>query len=102
MRCGRWSVVASTASTSTRWPSSDASREALAKKESQWDSILGSTEYRHQKLVADAWCAAFVWPKQPGELAEVAPTNELWRQLRDGQGQPPPLTTKTVVELAEQ
>jgi hypothetical protein len=81
---------------------SDANPEALKKKESQWDGILGSPEYRHQKLVADAWCATFVWPKQPGELAEVAPTNELWRQLRDGQGQPPALTTKTVGELAEQ
>lgn len=81
---------------------SDANPEALTKKESQWDGILGSAEYHHQKLVADAWCAAFVWPKQPGDLAKVAPTNELWRQLRDGQGQPPALTTKTVGELAEQ
>jgi hypothetical protein len=81
---------------------SDANPEALAKKESRWDGILRSDEYRHQKLVADAWCAAFVWPKQPGELGEVAPTNELWRQLRDGRGQAPALTTKTVGELAEQ
>lgn len=81
---------------------SDANHEALAKKEQRWDGILRSDEYRHQKLVADAWCAAFVWPKQPGELGEVAPTNELWRQLRDGRGQPPALTTKTVGELAEQ
>jgi hypothetical protein len=81
---------------------SDVNPEALAKKELQWDGILGSPQYRHQKLVADAWCAAFVWPKQPGNLAEVAPTNELWRQLRDGQGQPPALTTKTVGELAAQ
>jgi hypothetical protein len=81
---------------------SDANPEALAKKESKWDGILSSAEYRHQKLIADAWCAAFVWPKQSHELAEVAPTNELWRQLRDGQGQPPALTTKTVGELAEQ
>ena len=63
---------------------SDASPEALAKKESYWEGILRSAEYRHQKFVADAWCATFVWPKQPGELADVAPTNELWRQLRDG------------------
>ena len=81
---------------------SDVNPEALAKKESQWDGILDSAEYRHQKFVADAWCAAFVWPKQPGEQADVAPTNELWRQLRDGQGQPPALTTKTVAELAGQ
>jgi Eco57I restriction-modification methylase len=81
---------------------SDANPEALAQKESQWDNILGSAEYRHQKFVADAWCAAFVWPKQPGELADAAPTNELWRQLRDGKGEPSALTTSTVSELAEQ
>jgi hypothetical protein len=81
---------------------SDASPEALAKKESRWDGILSSAEYRHQKAVADAWCAAFVWPKQPGALADAAPTNELWRQIRDGQGQAPALTTKTVNELAAQ
>ncbi len=81
---------------------SDASPEALAKKESQWDGIVRLPEYLHQKFVADAWCAAFVWPKQPGKLAEAAPTNELWRQIRDGQGQPPALTVKTVEDLAEQ
>lgn len=81
---------------------SDANVEALAKKEERWDGILCSPEYRHQKFVADAWCAAFVWPKQPGKLADAAPTNELWRQLRDAQGKAPALTTKTVEELAAQ
>ncbi|HWA72809.1 MAG TPA: N-6 DNA methylase [Polyangiaceae bacterium] len=81
---------------------SDANVEALAKKEERWDGILGSPEYRHQKFVADMWCAAFVWPKQPGDLADVAPTNELWRQIRDGQGQPPALTAKSVADLAKQ
>lgn len=81
---------------------SDANPEALEKKESQWDGILGSAEYRHQKFVADAWCAAFVWPKQPGENADAAPSNELWRQIRDGVGKPSPVTTRTVGELATQ
>ena len=81
---------------------SDANVEALAKKEERWDGILGSPEYRHQKFVADAWCSAFVWPKQPGELTDAAPTNELWRQLRDAKGKAPALTTKTVDELAGQ
>ncbi|EYF06005.1 Eco57I restriction-modification methylase domain-containing protein [Chondromyces apiculatus] len=81
---------------------SDVKLEELTKKEERWDGILGSPEYRHQKFVADAWCAAFVWPKQPGELTDAAPTNELWRQIRDGQGSAPALTAKTVGELAEQ
>lgn len=81
---------------------SDANAEALAKKEERWGDILDSPAYRHQKFVADAWCAAFVWPKQPGELTDAAPTNELWRQLRDGHGNAPTLTIKTVGQLADQ
>jgi hypothetical protein len=81
---------------------SDTSPEALASKESQWDGIIRSSEYRHQKFVADAWCAAFVWPKQPGALADAAPTNELWRGLRGTSEQWPALTIKTVNDLAAQ
>lgn len=81
---------------------SDSTPEALAKKESQWEALLASEAYQHQKLVADAWCAAFVWPKQPGELTEAAPTNELWRQLRDQKARPPALTVAKVRELATQ
>jgi hypothetical protein len=81
-------------------PDSDAG--GLARKESRWDEIRASKAYRHQRFVADAWCAAFVWPKQPGPLAEAAPTNEVWRQIRDGQGQASALTVKTTEELAKQ
>lgn len=81
---------------------SDASPEALTVKSAQWDGILGSAAYQHQKLVADAWCAAFVWPKEASKLSDVAPTDDLWRQLRDGQGQPPALLVDTVVDIAAQ
>jgi hypothetical protein len=80
---------------------SDANPEALAKKESQWDGILGSAEYRHQKFIADAWCATFVWPKETGGLADAAPTNDLWRRIREEPGQPSAATTRIVNELAE-
>ncbi|MBN1607261.1 MAG: N-6 DNA methylase, partial [Polyangiaceae bacterium] len=79
---------------------SDADPGALEKKEAQWEGILESNAYRHQRFVADAWCAAFVWPKQPGPLADAAPTNELWRQIRDRQGTPSALTLETAEELA--
>jgi hypothetical protein len=80
----------------------DADIAALSSKETKWEDILESQAYRHQKFVADAWCAAFVWPKQAGELADAAPTNELWRQLRDGQTKPPGLTMKMVGQLANE
>ena len=80
--------------------SSDVDVDALTRKESQWAGILESDEYRRQRLVADAWCAAFMWPKTPGVVAESAPTNEVWRQLRDGQGQPSELFVQTTRLLA--
>jgi hypothetical protein len=78
----------------------DADIAALARKELQWESILHSAAYRRQRFVADSWCAAFVWPKQPGPIEDAAPTNELWRQIRDGQGHDPVLTVETTNALA--
>lgn len=79
---------------------SDASAEELAQKESQWGRVLDSGEYRRQKFVADAWCSAFVWPKEPGELDHAAPTNELWNQIGDAEGETSALTSKTVRQLS--
>ncbi|MCV7361593.1 N-6 DNA methylase [Mycolicibacterium neworleansense] len=46
-------------------------------------SYSESREYQHQKLIADTWCAAFVWPKTPD-----APTAVTERQFRDLLGDP--------------
>lgn len=86
----------------------DASLDDLVAKETQWEGLQQSIAFTHQKFVSDAWCAAFVWPKPPTEPKEVhpivaaAPTNDLWRQIRDGQGKAPAETVKTVAELASQ
>ncbi len=65
------------------------------------DGIRSSEEYRRQKLVADAWCAAFVWPKCPGPLAEAAPTTDLWQALCEGRVEPATRTVEIVRELTE-
>jgi hypothetical protein len=86
----------------------DASLEEVVGKEAQWEGLQRSRAFTSQKFVADAWCAAFVWPKNPTEqkkvdpLVSAAPTNDLWRQIRDGQGKPPAETVNTVAELADQ
>ncbi|MET0063029.1 MAG: N-6 DNA methylase [Candidatus Thiodiazotropha endolucinida] len=41
----------------------DDSLEAIGRKAEQFRRLVVSPEYRHQQRVADAWCAAFVWPK---------------------------------------
>jgi hypothetical protein len=77
----------------------DSTATELAHKEAQWRIILASPAYQHQKLVADAWCAAFVWPKQPGVLSEAACTNDVWLQLRDGKGNFAPHALHALEEL---
>ncbi|MCK6530783.1 N-6 DNA methylase [Myxococcota bacterium] len=82
----------------------DDSLDSLLAKEGRWEALRSSPAWQHQKRVADAWCAAFVWPKpaQDAVARECAPTNALWRALRDGLGQPPAYTAAKLGELAEQ
>ena len=62
----------------------DADADALAEKQRKWTALLASQAYEHEKLVADAWCAAFLWPKdEPGPVVEAAPTTAAWLALRD-------------------
>ncbi|MBL8617079.1 MAG: N-6 DNA methylase [Deltaproteobacteria bacterium] len=83
-------------------PDSDAA--ALAEKEAAWAALQASDAWRRQHLVADAWCAAFMWPKPAGggPVVEAAPTAGLWRDLREGRGSAPPLLTETTAQLAAQ
>jgi|JI10StandDraft_1071094.scaffolds.fasta_scaffold01941_5 hypothetical protein len=83
---------------------SDSDAHALAAKESRWAAILASGEYRHQRFVADAWCAAFMWPKTAisDPVIEAAPTMGLWQDIRDKRGNPPSLTVRIVEDLAVQ
>ncbi len=52
---------------------------------------------RQQRLIADAWCAAFVWPKQPGGPQAV--TDGSLRALERGESLPE-ATLATVHDLA--
>jgi hypothetical protein len=75
----------------------------LAEKEQRWKALLASQAYEHSKLVADAWCAAFLWPKdKPGPVADAAPTTAVWRSLRDKEASPSPVLVETTRKIAEQ
>lgn len=81
----------------------DTDAVALADKEHKWKALLASQAYEHEKLVADAWCAAFLWPKQkPGQHVEAAPTTAMWRALRDKEAPPPPVLVETTRQISEE
>lgn len=80
---------------------SDTDIDSRELKESNWDNLKVSQKYQRLKFIADAWCAAFVWPKQPGLLADAAPVNEVWQRFKNG-AKASPLTEKITNELVRQ
>jgi len=68
----------------------------------QLESQHAAPSAARQKLLADAWCAAFFWPKQAQADADAGaePTNELWLPAWQGRSELPPATQQTVAELA--
>ena len=82
-----------------RAPDTDAA--TLAEKQRRWKALLGSEAYEHEKLVADAWCAAFLWPKNgPDPVAEAAPTTAAWVALRDQEIPPSQVLVDTTRRIA--
>ena len=74
---------------------------ALAEKQRKWRALLTSDAYEREKLVADAWCAAFVWPKREhGPVAEAAPTTAAWLALRDEESPPPAALVENARRIA--
>lgn len=57
----------------------DDNLEAIRRKAEQFHRLIVSPEYRHRQLIADAWCAAFVWPKNPAAPAEPITTDTIRR-----------------------
>ena len=52
-------------------------------KAEQFRGLVVSPEYQHARLVADAWCAAFVWKKQASAPFEPATTDTIRRLEAD-------------------
>ena len=83
-----------------RAPDTDAA--ALVEKQRRWKALLASETYEHEKLVADVWCAAFLWPKEKtGPVVEAAPTTGTWTAIRDREVPPSPVLVETTRRIAE-
>jgi hypothetical protein len=79
----------------------DTTSDALARKEAAWSAVQASPELRHAWLVADLWCASFVWPKVAGEAEDAAPVRGLWQQIKRSPAAAPSTTLRIAAELAE-
>ncbi|MEU5769574.1 DNA methyltransferase [Streptomyces asoensis] len=70
-------------------------------QESAYRAYVESSDYLQDLHAADAWCATFVWPKQPG--APDAPTDQLFRALGGhDQASIPDATHTEILRLREE
>jgi len=79
---------------------SDDSIAGVRQKEARFRDLAASEEYRRTRLLADAWCAAFVWEKTPS--APMPITNFLFRQLKSDPDSAPRGTLENIARLAVQ
>ncbi len=80
--------------------SGDATLAAVLEKEAAFQQLQDDPAYRGARLVADAWCAAFVWPKRPG--APHAITEEVFRGIQADPEDTDPGLVKEIRHLARQ
>jgi hypothetical protein len=59
----------------------DSTLEGIREMESHYLQHLQSDVYQHARIVADAWCAAFVWPRVKGQKLPPL-THGLWNDIR--------------------
>ncbi|MEU5641924.1 Eco57I restriction-modification methylase domain-containing protein [Streptomyces milbemycinicus] len=77
------------------------SLEQVRAQESAYLAYTESAAYVHDLHAADAWCAAFVWPKHAGALE--APTDQVFRALRGrDQSAVPDATHAEILRLRDQ
>ncbi|WP_225799133.1 Eco57I restriction-modification methylase domain-containing protein [Streptomyces sp. NK15101] len=77
------------------------SLEDVHAQEAAYRVYVESSAYVQDLHAADAWCAAFVWPKHAG--APEAPTDQVFRALRGrDQASVPDATHQQILELRDQ
>ncbi|WP_129305434.1 DNA methyltransferase [Streptomyces sp. L2] len=75
--------------------------EQVRAQETAYRAYVESTAYVQDLHAADAWCAAFVWPKREG--APEAPTDQVFRALRGrDQSAVPDATHEEILRLRDQ
>jgi hypothetical protein len=78
----------------------DDTRAAVALKEAAWRALAESPEASHARLVADLWCAAFVWPKDSPAAEDSAPVRAVWETAKANPASVPQQTLAVATDLA--
>ena len=78
----------------------DDSLDQVAAKQRHYESLVASSDYKSGRLLADAWCAAFVW-KKTAEL-DFPVTEEVFRSIESNPHSLAPWMLEEIQRLAKQ
>lgn len=80
----------------------DQNIDDIHKKEKLYDDLLQSNEHCNSRLIADAWCSAFVWIKKDDEHVPEPITQDKFRQISNNPPGVPELLSREIIRLANQ
>ena len=78
----------------------DDSLDQVAAKQKHYESLVASSDYKSGRLLADAWCAAFVW-KKTAEF-DFPVTEEVFRSIESNPHSLAPWMLEEIQRLAKQ
>lgn len=61
----------------------DQSLEGIAEKKKLYDRLMSDTDYLNASLLADTWCAVFVWKKDESDLGKMCPTENDFHKIEN-------------------
>lgn len=80
----------------------DGSIKGVKHKQERYWECVNSDAYQHSRLLADAWCAAFVWKKENSKELPYPITEEVFREIERYPGGTPNWMRKEIQRLAKQ
>lgn len=61
----------------------DESLQDVVAKQAMYERMVKGADYLNARLLADTWCAAFVWKKDKTELGQLCPTERNFRNIEN-------------------
>ncbi len=81
---------------------SDDSVAAVDAKAKRYAELVSGADYLNARLLADTWCAAFVWKKGVSDLGKLCPTERDFRNIEDNPHSILPHVKSEVRRLADE
>jgi len=76
--------------------------EGVRRKQERYENLVKSSGYLFGRLLADAWCAAFVWKKRKDDTLAYPITEEIFQRIKQTPHSCPGWMKEEIQRLAEQ